>query len=83
MAESCCQKPGLLKMARNLASSIKDTLLHASKTGEVAADYATVEKRLTICEACPEKTGPRCRVCGCLLRLKAGLFSSRCPLNKW
>jgi len=60
-----------------------DALSHASSTGEVLADYAVVEKRLSLCSDCPEKKGGRCQVCGCFVRLKAGLVSASCPLKKW
>jgi len=44
-------------------------------------------KRMEICRECPEMakklTGSYCRLCGCILRLKAQKSSESCPLGKW
>ena len=42
-------------------------------------------ERLAICQDCEHwsETNHRCTECGCQMRVKASLCSSRCPLNKW
>jgi len=44
-----------------------------------------IKNRLNTCENCSEyrKTIKQCKVCGCLVPLKASIPSSKCPLNKW
>ncbi len=45
------------------------------------------DRRLTICQNCPEflPCGPRCRKCGCFLQVKARLESEtgQCPTGQW
>ena len=42
-------------------------------------------ERRAICEICPSwnKTLNMCRECGCQMRVKTSLSSSKCPLDKW
>ena len=42
-------------------------------------------ERLAICETCQQLQLPlwRCRVCGCLMQLKARVPGTKCPLGKW
>jgi hypothetical protein len=43
------------------------------------------DKRLTICEEC-DKYNPkttRCSECGCFMRYKVMIPSSKCPIAKW
>ena len=41
------------------------------------------EARLKICDACDQRRGNRCLVCGCRLSLKARGRAFQCPLGKW
>jgi hypothetical protein len=43
------------------------------------------EKRLSICETCPNfiKSTTQCKECGCIMKLKAKLPNASCPINKW
>lgn len=43
------------------------------------------EKRIAICEQCPEysKRTSRCDVCGCFMNFKTLLYDASCPLDKW
>ena len=49
------------------------------------ADKSLVEKRLSICEVCPEliKLTHQCKKCGCFMKIKAKLQDADCPLRKW
>ena len=42
-------------------------------------------ERLAICHQCEhwDKQFGRCKLCGCILKAKARVPSSRCPANKW
>ncbi len=42
-----------------------------------------VERRLDICKACPQFADNVCKLCGCGLKLKAAIESSKCPIEKW
>lgn len=83
----CCAKgrrfPTKTTMARNFAGSMAQAFKHAAATGEVTSDASTVSKRLLVCEHCEHKSGIRCTKCGCFIRLKAALATSRCPIGKW
>lgn len=41
------------------------------------------ERRLKICETCPNRKVNNCGVCGCNLQAKSKDTNSKCPLNKW
>lgn len=45
-----------------------------------AAEYA---ERLRICNGCEQRDGGSCRLCGCLLKLKAQGRAFECPAGKW
>lgn len=50
-----------------------------TKTKEVS------EKRLSICQQCEFYTSltTRCQKCGCIMRFKTLLPTSKCPIEKW
>lgn len=83
----CCGNnkkfPSKLKQIKNLSVTSADVISHALKTGKMAADKETVEKRLSICNGCRYKVSNRCAVCGCYLNDKAGLAAAHCDLKKW
>lgn len=45
------------------------------------------ERRLSICKKCPNYTVSfgvgRCRLCGCILAVKAKIAAMVCPEKKW
>lgn len=45
------------------------------------------EKRLQVCGKCPNYTKTlgigRCKVCGCVMAIKAKILSMECPEKKW
>lgn len=51
--------------------------------GATPAEGSAVTERLALCSQCPENRDGRCSQCGCFLRQKVRLASSRCPLGKW
>ncbi len=47
-------------------------------------DETTYQKRLAVCELCPNKTENwQCSLCGCFLAIKARWSTEDCPLGKW
>jgi hypothetical protein len=71
--------PPLRRQAWNLAQSLAAFVADGCTT-LTKEEY---EKRLTICDECPERRGNRCSQCGCRLSLKARGRAFCCPLNKW
>jgi hypothetical protein len=51
------------------------------------ASQTQVDDRLSACNSCDKKItkmyGGMCNVCGCVIKLKAALSNSTCPLGKW
>jgi hypothetical protein len=45
----------------------------------------TPAERLTICAGCPhfEAKLQRCKLCGCMMQLKARLPQAKCPDRRW
>lgn len=48
-------------------------------------DNKLSEKRLKICQQCPEliKLTNQCKKCGCFMNLKVKLENASCPIEKW
>lgn len=42
-----------------------------------------IEKRMSICEACPSLKAGFCIECGCRMKWKTQLAYASCPLHKW
>ena len=47
------------------------------------ADMKERQRRLWICQSCPERQHKRCGLCGCFLKSKSMLKNSECPIGKW
>lgn len=49
------------------------------------ATETDADKRLSICEECPDfiKLTKQCKQCGCIMPAKVKLLASTCPLGKW
>ena len=77
--------PSYKKMAKNLGRSILKNTKAALKGEAIKASKVTKEERLTVCEGCVHYHAPddRCKVCGCLVKVKASLEVESCPVNKW
>ena len=51
-------------------------------------DEKKYNQRLDICNTCEHKKTffdftEKCNLCGCIIKLKLQLDSSKCPINKW
>jgi hypothetical protein len=69
-------KPGLVRMALNLAGAVKDHVL----AGMPKVDDGTYEQRRGVCAACPNLDGESCGACGCDLGIKARWADQSCPV---
>ena len=43
------------------------------------------ESRYSICKQCPEfiDLTTQCKQCGCVMKIKSGLYHATCPIGKW
>lgn len=73
----------LKEQAKSAILTATDVLAEALRSGEVAADKNTIDKRVGICKSCEYLNGNRCNLCGCYINAKAGLKASTCPKSKW
>lgn len=58
---------------------------HLLNPSQYLEDDTLAEKRLSICQQCPEliKLTTQCKKCGCIMSLKTKLELATCPLGKW
>ena len=81
------EHPSVIKMAQNLARSVKEAVVHAFEEGDVQVDEDEFLDRLESCVECDlfEASEVRCshESCGCYLKVKAHLASATCPLFMW
>jgi hypothetical protein len=71
--------PSLHRQAWNLARALADFVADGCTT----VSRQEYEARLAVCDACDQRHGNRCLVCGCRLALKARGRAFQCPLAKW
>ena len=71
--------PSLPAQAATLARAAGQLATAALRREPLAADQAEVDRRKAICDACPNQTGGRCRLCGCFLEFKRRLAVWHCP----
>ena len=61
---------------RSIPGRIKKVMLH---------DQDIIDKRLSICQDCEYFISPtsQCKKCGCFMKVKTRLATTRCPVGKW
>ena len=69
--------PVSIETVRDLSRASKDILRKKVVPEEIK------QERLDICMSCPSWKNYRCMECGCQMRVKTTLTSSRCPKGKW
>jgi len=79
------EMPSKPQMAKNLAKSLGRTAKAALSGVEILSGAELVEKRTSICRACPwfVPKGQRCAKCGCVVPLKAYFKEEECPIGRW
>ena len=83
--------PSKTEMAKNLATTLKDTYIGFIRTGEILSDNDLAHQRRKICltsgpknKECPElREDMRCTKCGCDVIVKSKIRFATCPLRKW
>jgi len=63
--------------------TVRDIISHAKEKGDVLAPKELKEKRVNICQSCNFYKNGLCSVCGCIMKVKAGLIASTCPKGRW
>ena len=71
--------PGKIEMAKNFTKAIAN---HVAD-GMTKVEPEELERRLEICNPCPQRNNNSCSICGCGLSDKASWRSSECPIGKW
>lgn len=41
------------------------------------------DRRMEVCNTCPDKKGVACGICGCVLTAKTKVMQESCPVSKW
>lgn len=73
------ERPSFFKQTKSLLSAVKDFV----SDGCSLVDKTEYQRRLEICNTCPQKNNDRCGVCNCILAIKAQAKVWHCPINKW
>jgi hypothetical protein len=74
-----CKKISAVAMARNLGKSFVDW----SASGFQVCNEEQIQNRLNVCSSCEFMSENRCLKCGCFIKAKARLATSKCPIDKW
>lgn len=73
-----------LKELKNTITGIGEGIYNKLSPNEEIEKEA--QRRLNICDACEHinRNFPvRCKICGCVLAIKARQNQSKCPISKW
>jgi formamidopyrimidine-DNA glycosylase len=79
------QYPSVGEQAKNIVNLVQDAISDVLKGNQLFVTEEEQTRRMEICKACDQysQEDERCRKCGCFLKQKTSLTSSKCPLNKW
>ena len=77
--------PSMAQMAKNVTKALVDNIKHISKGGSIKNSTENTTERLKICMSCEFyiQSKDRCTKCGCKMKIKTNLVSSKCPVGKW
>ena len=76
--------PTAKEMMKNLLTDGKAMITNAMKGNPTLVSDEVREHRWATCQACPFLTdNNRCTKCGCFMKVKVALVTSKCPENKW
>lgn len=79
------QYPSKAEQAKNIVNLVQDAIGDVLKGNQLFATEEEQNRRMEICKACEyfNSEDVRCRQCGCFLKQKVSITSSKCPLNLW
>ncbi len=74
-----------VRLLFNLTETAADSLKKAIIDGVVIADDDKIEQRINLCYGCSafDKEQARCKLCGCVMKLKVRFDAAKCPAGKW
>lgn len=79
--------PKISRIISNAGKAVKKAASTAITTGRLKVDQKTAKSRLSFCQGCEYyiQDAERCshESCGCYVRIKAWMYSERCPAGKW
>lgn len=78
-------EPAEFPPAATMVRSAVNALAGFATSGFKVADKAERERRLGLCYGCEfyRADEGRCVKCGCVMNLKARIYSQHCPIQKW
>lgn len=81
----CCGNPKLEKKGLDSIPtlSVEAAKLVSSRLGTTLAPDERIQKRISICKACPHFAKELCYRCGCRVVAKVGKATESCPVHKW
>jgi Family of unknown function (DUF6171) len=84
--EKCAEEfklPSMMEMAKNLMSDGVKIVGNAFSGNKTVVSDDVRESRWSICLECPMLQNNRCTQCGCFMKVKTALQTSKCPIDKW
>jgi hypothetical protein len=74
-----------VKMLFELSDTAVDVMDKYTKTGIILSNEQTQLNRMHLCAECKsfEPELARCKLCGCLMKIKVRIDAARCPIGKW
>lgn len=75
----------ILNKLKGLSETVTDSVGDIAKGRNIFCDASVTNKRLAICNACPEfiNSTTQCKRCGCFMSAKTRLKKASCPIAKW
>jgi hypothetical protein len=75
--------PNLFQQLKNAAMAAREAAGGVAKNCTLFASNEVADERRLICVACEHRAKRRCSKCGCNVRIKTRLQTSKCPDNRW
>ena len=68
---------------QKISKKLSEGELILGLVNHIIADRDVAKKRLAECNNCEYYNGLRCSLCGCVMRIKAKIDFTKCPIGKW
>ncbi len=74
-----------VKLLFNLSEAGIDIVSTLASKGKLLASEEASYARMELCYSCDflDKESVKCKRCGCFMKIKTRLESSKCPISKW
>lgn len=67
---------------KNIKEGVSNAIKHVLNSSDPDVE-ALAGLRMSVCNTCNLRKGPRCSKCGCILKFKTRAVNAHCPVNKW